>query len=80
VNCGKKSLSQRVHQCSDCGYTTDRDVAAAQVVKKRGISTVGSTGKRLIEGKDEGLSLGETPSVYKPRIGDGDVSSSRISL
>jgi putative transposase len=65
VNCGKKPLSQRIHQCFDCGYTTDRDVAAAQVVKKRGISTVGSTGKRLIEGKD---------------IGDGDVSSSRISL
>ena len=54
VNCGKKSLSQRVHKCSDCGYTTDRDVAAAQVVKKRGKSTVGQTGRRLTEGKEYG--------------------------
>jgi putative transposase len=54
VNCGKKPLSQRVHKCSDCGYTTDRDVAAAQVVKKRGKSTVGQTGRRLTEGKEYG--------------------------
>jgi putative transposase len=34
-NCGhqqKKELSERVHQCSSCGYTADRDVAAAQVM------------------------------------------------
>jgi putative transposase len=34
-NCGhqqKKELSERVHQCSNCGYTADRDVAAAQVM------------------------------------------------
>ena len=29
---GNKTLAQRVHQCSNCGYTTNRDVAAAQVV------------------------------------------------
>jgi putative transposase len=28
----KKELSERVHQCSNCGYTADRDVAAAQVM------------------------------------------------
>ena len=33
---GKKELAQRVHQCSTCGYQTDRDVAAAQVVMQRG--------------------------------------------
>jgi putative transposase len=34
-NCGhqhKKDLSERVHHCSECGYTTDRDVAASQVM------------------------------------------------
>jgi putative transposase len=34
-NCGyqqKKELSERVHQCSSCAYTADRDVAAAQVM------------------------------------------------
>lgn len=38
---GKKSLSERTHSCSNCGYTTDRDVAAAQVIKNRGIEAVG---------------------------------------
>ncbi|NMG22295.1 hypothetical protein DP116_23720 [Brasilonema bromeliae SPC951] len=37
---GKKELS-RVHVCENCGYTTDRDVAAAQVVLNRGCAVVG---------------------------------------
>ena len=40
---GKKELSERTHICSNCGYTTDRDVAAAQVVAIRGLATVGHT-------------------------------------
>ncbi len=40
---GKKLLSERVHSCSECGYTTDRDVAAAQVVMQHGIVAVGRT-------------------------------------
>jgi len=34
-NCGhqkKKELSERMHNCSKCNYTEDRDVAAAQVM------------------------------------------------
>ncbi|MGL5878507.1 MAG: RNA-guided endonuclease InsQ/TnpB family protein [Xenococcaceae cyanobacterium] len=41
-NCGqkkKKELSERVHQCSNCGYTCDRDVAAAQVMLKWALGT-----------------------------------------
>ena len=38
---GKKELSERVHSCDNCGYITDRDVAAAQVVLKRGLAAVG---------------------------------------
>jgi putative transposase len=40
---GKKELKDRVHCCSECGYTTHRDVAAAQVIRNRGISAVGRT-------------------------------------
>ncbi len=43
----KKDLSVRVHDCLDCGYRTDRDVASAQILRNRGIdliSTVGQTG------------------------------------
>ncbi len=38
---GKKNLSERTHRCENCGYTTHRDVAAAQVIRNRGISAVG---------------------------------------
>ncbi len=40
---GKKTLAQPVHKCDNCGYTTDRDVAAAQVVLIRGLAAVGHT-------------------------------------
>ncbi len=60
TNCGKKSLSQRVHHCKACGYTTDRDVAAAQVVKERGLNAVGQAVSTLVEGKDFGA------GVYTP--------------
>jgi putative transposase len=48
---GKKPLSLRVHSCPECGYETDRDVAAAQVVAQRGLAAVGHTVKMLSEGK-----------------------------
>ena len=38
---GKKELKDRVHSCPECGYTTHRDVAAAQVIRNRGISALG---------------------------------------
>jgi len=47
VETGKKKLSQRVHSCQHCGDTTDRDVAAAQVVLVRGLAAVGHTVKML---------------------------------
>jgi putative transposase len=51
IETGKKELSERVHSCHHCGYTTDRDVAAAQVVLNRGLAAVGHTVKMLSEGK-----------------------------
>jgi putative transposase len=38
---GKKDLSIREHNCKMCGYKTHRDVAAAQVIRNRGILAVG---------------------------------------
>jgi len=38
---GRKDLSDRLHACHECGYTTQRDVAAAQVIRNRGISGLG---------------------------------------
>ncbi|MBE9211421.1 transposase [Plectonema cf. radiosum LEGE 06105] len=52
---GKKVLAERIHKCDNCGYQTDRDVAAAQVVLIRGLAAVGHTVKMLNEGKVVGL-------------------------
>ena len=63
VETGNKELSQRVHSCEHCGYTTDRDVAAAQVVLIRGLAAVGHTVKMLSEGKAVALPvMKESPS------------------
>ena len=62
VACGKKELSERTHVCSDCGYTTDRDVAAAQVVLIRGLAAVGHTVKMLAEGKFVGIPVTQESS------------------
>jgi putative transposase len=43
VEKGNKELSERTHVCSNRSYTTDRDVAAAQLVLVRGLATVGHT-------------------------------------
>lgn len=42
---GKKDLSERVHVCENCGYITDRDVAAAQVVLQRGLAAALANGQ-----------------------------------
>jgi putative transposase len=43
VETGKKQLSEHIHSCQHCGYTTDRDVASAQVVLIQGLAAVGYT-------------------------------------
>ncbi len=55
---GKKDLSERVHRCGECGYTTDRDVAAALVVMQRGLAAVGHTVKMLGDSVSEAKAWG----------------------
>ncbi|MFB2832989.1 RNA-guided endonuclease TnpB family protein [Floridanema evergladense] len=46
-NCGNikpKKLSERIHSCKVCGYEAPRDVAAAQVIKKRGLEMLARNG------------------------------------
>ncbi|MBD2518467.1 transposase [Nostoc sp. FACHB-973] len=62
IETGNKELSQRIHVCSNCGYTTDRDVAAAQVVLVRGLAAVGHTVKMLAEGKFVGIPMKQESS------------------
>ena len=50
VHTGKKTLAERTHKCDECEYECDRDVAAAQVIVKRGLVAVGHTVVKLDEG------------------------------
>lgn len=40
----KKDLSVRVHNCPHCGYKTDRDIAAGQNIRNRGIVLISTDG------------------------------------
>jgi putative transposase len=44
-----KGLSVRVHSCPECSFTTDRDVAAGQVIRNRGIASISTGGQPGIE-------------------------------
>ena len=47
---GKKELSQRIQFCSACGYTTNREVAAAQILCQRGLVAVGQPVNQIASG------------------------------
>ena len=39
----RKDLSERAHECHECGYVVDRDIASAQEICNRGIETYRGT-------------------------------------
>ena len=43
----KKTLSQRKHECSECGYTTHRDTAAAQIILGRAVPLSAKIGETI---------------------------------
>ena len=47
---GKKELSDRIHACHECGYITHRDVAAAQIIRNRGIAALGRSVDEIVCG------------------------------
>ncbi|MFB2974905.1 zinc ribbon domain-containing protein [Microseira sp. BLCC-F43] len=54
-----KHLSVRVHNCPHCGYITDRDVAAGQNIRNRGIKLVSTAG---LAGKETACA-GDLPGI-----------------
>jgi putative transposase len=46
---GKKELNVRVHRCSECGYEQDRDIAAAEVVRIRGLELNTAVGMPVVK-------------------------------
>ncbi|MEG4911650.1 transposase [Microcoleus sp. B7-D4] len=69
-NCGevaKKSLSQRTHICSHCGFVLDRDWNAARNILELGLRTVGHTGTSNASGDIDLCLNEETPSSKSGR-------------
>jgi len=63
-----KDLSERIHECPECNYKTNRDVASAQVVLKRGIAALGHRVKKSVEqGEETKPALKQKRSVAKSR-------------
>ncbi|MEA5514275.1 hypothetical protein [Nodularia sp. UHCC 0506] len=58
-------LSKLTHVCSNCGYTTDRNVDAPQVVLSQELAAVGHTVKMLAEGKFMGIPVKQESPNYK---------------
>ena len=71
----KRDKRERVHHCTECGYTTDRDVAAAQVVAQRGLLFV-ADGQSVILPAEEGF-LGTPMKQEKPSVRKGSPRSTR---
>ncbi len=69
----KKGLSVRVHNCPSCGYTTDRDVAAGQNIRNRGIKLISTVGQTGIESACAavlpGVEVTQSRQVAKSRTG-----------
>ncbi|MBV9386968.1 MAG: transposase [Chroococcidiopsidaceae cyanobacterium CP_BM_ER_R8_30] len=74
-----KDLGVRVHLCPECQYQTDRDVAAAQVVKKRGILSISTEGQ---SGNQKNVCGGDIGSLqpFEAEKTNSDVRSPRVAL
>jgi putative transposase len=55
---GKKKLNVRVHQCSECRYEQDRDVAAAEVVRIKGLNLSTAVGATVVKQPSNGVLAG----------------------
>ncbi len=62
---GKKDLKERVHSCSECGFTANRDVAVSMIVEQRGLLAVGQTVSQSVE--DSGIGVVEKSTTRTTR-------------
>ncbi|AFZ46590.1 transposase IS891/IS1136/IS1341 family [Cyanobacterium stanieri PCC 7202] len=58
---GKKPLNERIHHCSECGFTCDRDYASSLVIEQRGLIAVGQTVLQSVEDNGIGGAEQSTP-------------------
>jgi putative transposase len=78
-----KDLSVRVHSCPECRYTTDRDVAASQVVRKRGLISISAEGQSVLQNVCgdglAGIAMSSQESL-KQKLYRGDSTESRTII
>jgi putative transposase len=55
---GKKELNVRVHKCPECGYEQDRDVAAAEMVRIKGLNLNTAVGTPVVKLPSHGVLSG----------------------
>ncbi len=58
-----KTLDERIHQCTECGYQQDRDIASAEVCLYWVLGTLPGLGTSLVDG--DGLRSTSNPKVPK---------------
>lgn len=78
-----KDLSVRVHSCPECHYVTARDVAASQVVRKRGLISISAEGQSVLQNVcGDGLAGVVIPSQesLKQKLRRGDSMESRTII
>jgi putative transposase len=68
---GKKELDVKIHSCFECGYEQDRDVAAAEVIRNRGLENI-AVGTTVINRTGAVLERhvlgGKLPTQKLPRV------------
>ncbi len=78
-----KDLSVRIHSCPSCHYTTDRDVAASQVVRKRGLALTSADGQSVLQNVcRDGLAgtVMSSQESLKQKLRRGDSMESRTII
>ncbi|MDJ0744965.1 MAG: transposase [Xenococcaceae cyanobacterium MO_167.B27] len=69
---GKKELNVRIHSCSECGYHQDRDIAAAEVIRNRGLNA--AVGAPVVKRTSAVLGVSPTRCSFKKLPCDGVLS------
>ncbi|MGK7950394.1 MAG: RNA-guided endonuclease InsQ/TnpB family protein [Xenococcaceae cyanobacterium] len=65
---GKKELGVRTHLCPECGYKQDRDLAAAEVVRARGLNSLQALVSPVRDRGLENIAVG-APVIKQPSNG-----------
>ncbi len=70
---GKKDLSLRLHDCPECGYKKNRDVAASEVIRNRGLENI-AVGAPVIKRTSAVLGVSPMSDSFKKQPSNGGLA------